>query len=303
MDDPVKLVDVVQVTVGRMIHEHPVFSPDGKALAYYGGTYGRLQLYLVGADGSGARPLTCAKGNHTQPAFSPDGEHVWCRWQPTNDAPWSIVRILVDDPSERDVVLADPKASFKHPSVSPDGRWLAWFSDAGTPNNFHLFKAPLDGTNLGKAIRLTADRDRNDCHPTWSPDGRALTFHAYMGAVEASESHIFVCDADGGSVRRLTQAKAFHKHAFFVGRDLIVHHTEEADGRRRLVLRAADDGALVGDLTSGKHNDKHPSPFVPERGPTRICFASKKRGIELPGQTDVNYDIFWGQLEGARVRR
>ena len=303
MDDTVKLVDLVQVTVGRMIHEHPVFSPDGRSLAYYGGTYGRLQLYLVGADGTGERPLSCAKGNHTQPDFSPDGAHVWCRWQPTNAAPWSIVRISVDDPSERVVVLSDPKASFKHPSVSPDGTWLAWFSDAGTPNNFHLFKAPLDGRTVGRTIRLTEDRKRNDCHPTWSPDGAWLAFHAYMGAVEAKESHVFVCDAQGANVRRLTNEPAFHKHPFFVGRDLIVHQAEESDGRRKLVLRSAADGTLVGDLTSGKHNDKHPSPFVPERGPTRICFASKRRGIDVPGQTDVNYDIFWGQLEGARVRR
>ena len=303
MGDAVKLVDLVQVTVGRMIHEHPVFSPDGKALAYYGGTYGRLQVYLVGADGAGERPLTCAKGNHTQPSFSPDGRHVWMRWQASNEAPWALVRVSVDDPSARDVVLADRRTSFKHPSVSPDGRTLAWFSDALTPGNFHLWKAPLDGKALGRPVRLTDDRERNDCHPTWSPDGRSIAFHAYLGVVEAGESHVFVCDADGGHVRRLTTEPAFHKHPFFVGRDLIVHHTEPSDGRRRLVLRSARDGALVGDLTSGKHNDKHPNPFVPPRGPTRIAFASKKRGLDVPGQSGVNYDVFVGVLEGASVRR
>ncbi len=303
MGDTVKLVDLVQVTIGKKIHEHPVFSPDGRSLAYYGGTYGRLQIYLVDADGTGERPLTCAKGNHTQPAFSPDGQHVYFRWQASNEAPWSIVRASVDDPTERAVLLSDPKVSFKHPSVSPDGRWLAWFSDAGTPRNFHLWKAPLDAKGVGKPVRLTDDRTRNDCHPTWSPDGRSITFHAYMGVSDAAESHIFVCNAEGSGVRRLTSTPGFHKHAFFVGSDLLVHHTEEPDGKRRLVLRASDDGTLVDDLTSGKHNDKHPSPFVPERGPTRICFASKKRGIDVPGQTDVNYDIFWGVLEGARVRR
>lgn len=302
MGDSVRLVDLVQVTFGRGAHEHPVFSPDGKSLAYYGGTYGWLQIHLVGADGRDGRPLTCAKGNHTQPCFAPDGAHVYFRWQPSNEAPWSIVRVSVGDPSERVVLLSDPKVSFKHPSVSPDGASLAWFSDAGTPGNFHLWKAPLSSRGPGRPVRLTDDRRRNDCHPTWSPDGRTIAFHAYLGAVEASESHIFVVGADGRDVRRLTEEPAFHKHPFFVGSDLIVHHTE-VGGQRRIVLRAASDGAPVGTLTSGRHNDKHPSPYVPARGPTRIALASKKRGLELPGQTDVNYDIFCGTLEGVRVRR
>lgn len=303
MSDDVKISGLVQVTLGRRTHEHPVFSPDGKSLAYYGGTYGRLQIYLVRDDGEDERPLTCAKGNHTQPDFSPDGRHVYFRWQPTNEAPWSIVRVAVDDPSDRVVLLTDAKTSFKHPSVSPDGEWLAWFSDQGTPGNFHLWKAPLRASGLGKPVQLTSDRRRNDCHPTWSPDGASLAFHAYMGVSEAAQSHVFVCSADGRDARPLTTEPGYHKHPFFVGRSWIVHHFEDAGGRRRLVLRSAADGSDAHELTSGKHNDKHPSPFVPERGPTRICFASKKRGLEIPGRPEANYDVFWGVLEGVRVGR
>lgn len=302
MGDGIRLADETQVTFGREHCEHPVFAPDGRRIAYYGGAYGWIQLYVVGTDGHGTRPLTSDRGNHTQPHFTPDGRHVWFRAQSTNDAPWTIQRVAVDDPADRTVVLADPKVSFKHPSVSPDGRWLAWFSDEGSPGNFHLFKAPLEGDRLGRRVRLTGERDRNDCHPTWSPDGRRLVFHAYLGVTDAGESHVFTCDADGGDVRRLTTAPGFHKHPFFVGRDLVVHHTEAAAVKRRLVLRRAADGAHVADLTSGRHRDKHPSPHVPTRGPTRICFASKRRGVALPGE-EPSYDVFWGVLEGVAVRR
>lgn len=302
MSDDVKLSGLVQVTLGRMAHEHPVFSPDGKSIAYYGGTYGQLQIYLVGDDGKNERPLTCAKGNHTQPDLSPDGKHVYFRWQPSNESPWSIVRVAVDDPSDRVVLLTDSKVSFKHPSVSPDGAWLAWFCDAGTPGNFHLFKARLSSKGLGKPVQLTDDRKRNDCHPTWSPDGKSLAFHAYMGVTDAAHSHIFVCSAEGRDARQLTTEPGYHKHPFFVGSGLIVHHVETPDGKRRLVLRSSADGEPVGHLTSGKYKDKHPSPYVPERGPTRICFSSKKRGFEIPGQ-EASYEVFWGVLEGARVAR
>lgn len=298
----VTLEDERQVTFGPDPYEHPVFSPDGERLACYGGAYPWLQLYLVDLHGRGKRPLTAARGNHTQPAFSPDGAFVWFRSQPAPDAPWRIERVRVDDPADRVVVLADARVSFKHPSVSPDGKTLAWFSDEGSPGVYHLWKAPLLRDALGRRMRLTDDPHRNDCHPTWSPDGGRLAFHAYLGTAEAGESHVFTCDAEGGDLRRLTQERGFHKHPFFVGRDLVVYHTESERVKRKLVLCRAADGATVGDLTSGKRRDKHPSPFVPTRGPVRIAFASKRRGLDVPGG-EPDYDVFWGILTGVRVRR
>lgn len=301
----IDLTDFVRVTHGFRNHEHPVFSPDGKRVAYYAGEFGHINLYVAGADGRNERPLTAAAGNHTQAAWSHDGRWIYYRAQPKPDVPWSVWRVLVDDPARKQQLLTHAKTAYKHPHPSPDDKWLAWFSDAGSPGNFHLFKARLDHAagKLGKHLRLTNDRERNDCHPTWSPDGAWLAFHAYMGRADATISHIYVCDADGGRVRRVTDTEHFHKHPFFVGRDLIVHHTEEPDGRRYLVLRRVADGAVMAELTGGKKNDKHPSPWVPARGPTRIVFASKKRGDTHEDEGGSSYDIFWGVLEGVRVRR
>ncbi len=303
MGDGVKLTDVRQVSFGLVNQEHPVFSPDGKRLAWYAGPYGALQIYVANADGTAVRPLTCARGNHTQAAWSADGDHVYYRAQHESTGPWRIERAAGAAAAETAVLLEDRATSFKHPSPSPDGRWLAWFSDLGTPGNFHLWKAPLARKGLGKAIRLTEDRTRNDCHPTWSPDGARLVFHAYMGVSEATTSHVFTCAADGTGLRRLTSTEAFHKHPFFVGSGLVIHHTETPDGRRFLALRRADDGRPVGDVTSGKHNDKHPSPYVPPRGPVRIAFASKKRGLRIPEAGERSYDVFVGTLTGVPVRR
>jgi hypothetical protein len=301
-----RLVDVVPATHGFATHEHPVFSPDGRWIAYYGGQWPWFQIHVVGIDGLEDRPITCGKGNHTQPAWSPDGRWIYYRAQESGEAPWALWRSSVEDPDLRQRVLADPAVSFKHPSPSPDGRFLAWFSDEGSPESFHLWKAPLlespDGVRLGNRVRLTSDPDRNDCHPVWSPDGSRLAFHAYMGRVEATVSHVFTCAADGSDVRRVTDVDAMHKHPFFVGSDLLVHHTEVPGGRRCVVLRRAD-GPLVAELTNGKQNDKHPSPYVPARGSVRIAFASKKRGGKADGEEHSSFDVFWGTLAGVPVRR
>jgi Tol biopolymer transport system component len=292
-----------QVTHGFNDHEHPAWSPDGKRLAYYAGPYGHIQLHVADLDGRNARPLTCARGNHTQAAWSPDGAWVYYRRQAAPEAPWEIWRVSVEDPGEKQRLLAREGVSFKHPSPSPDGRWLAWFSDEGSPKHFHLWKGALDPGKVGAPRQLTADPERNDCHPTWSPDGQLLVFHAYMGAEDASVAHVFVCDADGGKLRRITDSEELHKHPFFVGSQLIVHHTEQIDGRRYIALRRLKDGALLGRLTSGKKNDKHPHPWVPARGAARIAFSSKKRGDTEAQEGGSSYDVFWGEIEGVAVRR
>lgn len=302
MGDGVRLVRHRQVTCGPGTHEHPVFSPDGRRIAWYAGTYGWLQIHVANADGSGARPLTCGRGNHTQPAWSPDGRHVWFRAQPGNAAPWGLWRVAPDDPTDVGCALSRGRASFKHPSPSPDGRTLAWFSDEGSPANFHLWTAPLARGRLGRRTRITDSKDRNDCHPTWSPDGRRLAFHAYMGRVEADESDVFLCDRDGGSLERLTSGRAMHKHPFFVGSALVVHHTEDRDGRR-LALREAREEGRSWDLTSGRHSDKHPSPWVPPRGPVRIAFSTRKRGAEMPDDPEPGHQVFWAVLSGVPVPR
>jgi Tol biopolymer transport system component len=300
--DRPRLVNVRQVTWGIKTHEHPVFSPDGKRIAYYAGTYGWLQLHVSAADGTGERPLTCDRGNHTQAAWSPDGRHVWYRAQAANDAPWEVWRVAVDDPKDRVRFLAHRKVSFKHPSVSPDGRELLWFSDQGSPKRFAIWRGRIARDGIRGAARITHAKDRNDCHPVWSDDGRRMAFHAYMGAVEATVTHLFVADADGRNERRVTSRDAQHKHPFFVGRDHLVHHTKTPDGRRFLALTRTDGGGTVA-ITNGKRKDKHPSPWLPARGPARIAFASKRRGIDLPPEKNPTYDVFWGHLEGVPVRR
>jgi TolB protein len=306
MRDRARLRRLTQITYGRGTHEHPVFSPDGSRLAWYAGDFGWIQIVVGNADGSGMRAVTSDVGNHTQPAWSPDGRHLWYRAQPTNEAPWALWRVAVDDPDDRTCVLSHRRASMKHPSPSPDGRTLAWFSDEGSPDNFHVWTAPLHassrGVRLGPRERITDSTERNDCHPTWSPDGRRIAFHAYMGVVDASDSHVFVCDERGGELRQLTQGEGLHKHPYFVGSALIVHHVEGVK-KRWLELRRVADGSLVERLTSGKHRDKHPSPWVPERGPVRICFASKNRGVIIPQKPEPRYHVFWGTLEGVRVPR
>ncbi len=67
----------------------------------------------------------------------------------------------------------------RDPSWSPDGRWIAWFSDAS--GEVELWIAPADGR--GKPRQLTRLGPGFRSHATWSPDSRYIAFLDKTGAI------------------------------------------------------------------------------------------------------------------------
>lgn len=105
----------------------------------------------------------------------------------------------------------------RHPSLSPDGREVA-FSWRGD-----LWKAPTAG---GHAVRLTshpADEGRS----AWSPDGRTIAFESDRSGSE----NVWLMAADGSGVRRLTHEDAPLTLAGWTGdgTGVVVSSRREAD--------------------------------------------------------------------------
>ncbi|MXX37653.1 MAG: hypothetical protein F4Z85_06170, partial [Gemmatimonadetes bacterium] len=66
-----------------------------------------------------------------------------------------------------------------------------------------VYVMDADGDNLR---RLTNHREQ-DASPSWSPDGRSIAFFSLRDsdpAIEGINPEIYVMDADGDNVRRLT---------------------------------------------------------------------------------------------------
>ncbi len=286
-----------RITAGIASHEHPAWSPDGRHLAFYAGVYGSLEIVITDRRGRFAAVLAVGPGNKTQASWHPDGTKIAFRWQQANDKPWELWEATVlGGPASAKKLLGDGKFSFKHPSYSPDGRYIAYFSDEGSPKNFHLFV--LDSVN-GARRQLTFDNNRNDCHPSWSPDGTEIAFHAYEGVEDAAESNIYTLMVDTGQVERVSPGGALDKHPFFIDGRFLVFHREDAEGDRGIVLHDRVTGREKV-LTDLDENCKHPHPFVTRGRNVRLAYATKERGSELEGE-DKRYDIMTARVDGLRV--
>lgn len=147
-------------------------------------------LWLVGADGSGARRLTPPpiSGDRTRPnkheridssaAWNPHGDTIlFTREAGTGDAPRSGIWI-VSAGSGRQRRVSPPSMSASDAAWSPDGRRIAFVGSGIRPSLCTLsavYVIGADGSGLRRISRFSIDPM---VEPTWSPDGHRVAFAA-----------------------------------------------------------------------------------------------------------------------------
>jgi hypothetical protein len=157
----------------------PAFSRDGTRLAFFssGTTNADPHLYVADADGSSAARLigdrvTLAGRHDVSPAWSADGKHIYFSGT-TPDSQALPVLVAVDTDSGKASTLgaAKPRGAV---IVSPDGKWLAYRSDA--TGKAALTVMPAEGGTERTLATAAADTDAF-MSISWSPDSRRVVAH------------------------------------------------------------------------------------------------------------------------------
>lgn len=139
----------------------------------------------------------------------------------------------------------------RDPAWSPDGRWIAYFSDAS--GEYELTLTQSDGR--GETRRLTSDGSRWRTDPVWSPDSKWIVFTDNAGTLTLHE-------IDGGKNRTVdTDPYAEQPDVTWSHDSGHLAYAKSADSRSRngaiWVYSVADDSARQ--LTSGYFNDSDPA--------------------------------------------
>lgn len=107
------------------------------------------------------------------------------------------------DGSAAPVNLTDANdATDTQPSVSPDGRKLAYFAMRRPGYEADRYVLTIRDLATGRAVSLTERWDRSVGSIAWAPDSRSL----YVTAEDTQEVPLWRVDAQSGEVTRLTQA-------------------------------------------------------------------------------------------------
>ena len=176
---------------------------------------GAMALELVGMRTGKKRTLFRPQG------LAPSLPSVWApAWSP--DASWLVVtagegfaepKAAVDvwrvnaDGSNAMNLTADSAANDAMPTVSPDGRWIAFRS--GRSGSYDLYLMNADGSDVR---RLTED-PAVDTMPMFAPDGRRIAFVSKRDGNH--DIYLLSLDARGrrtGPVQRITDEPGFDVH-------------------------------------------------------------------------------------------
>ncbi|MBV2131080.1 amidohydrolase family protein [Arsukibacterium indicum] len=184
----------------------PVFSPDGKTIAFTSDRAGGDNIWLMNADGSEPRAVT----NETfrllnSPAWSPDGQFIVARKHFTASRSLGAGEVWQYHVSGGNGVMLTERPNDQkdlgEPAFSKDGKYI-YFSQDDTPGKtFHYSKDSESGIYVikrferatGKIEELIAGAG-GAIRPTPSPDGKYL---AYIRRVDF-QSTLFLYDLSSG---------------------------------------------------------------------------------------------------------
>jgi imidazolonepropionase-like amidohydrolase/Tol biopolymer transport system component len=166
----------------------PVYSPDGKYIAFTSDEDGGDNIWIMNADGTNPHPITTETFRLlNSPAWSPDSQYLVARKHFTGTRSLGAGEVwmyhiaggegvkLTERPNEQ--------KDLGEPAYSPDGRYIYFSQDATPGKTFHYSKDSVKGiykikrydTQTGD-IEVIIEGTGGAIRPTPSPDGKTLAY-------------------------------------------------------------------------------------------------------------------------------
>jgi Tol biopolymer transport system component/DNA-binding winged helix-turn-helix (wHTH) protein len=192
----------VMLTNFRGVAFEPVFSPDGKQIAFFwnGKEQRKIEIYvqMIGGEQplrltySGVRPICCL-------AWSPDAQ--WISFARCDNGVGAVFKVPVLGGAERKVTdVTCMETDLANPAWTLDGKSML-LGDRCVPNG--PYGIVVLSLATGQKHCLTAPPSNNalDRSLTLSPDGRTV---AFIRATTQGAEEIYIVPLEGGPARRLT---------------------------------------------------------------------------------------------------
>jgi TolB protein len=172
----------------------PVFSPDGKQIAFMSGRDGNPEIYAMNSDGSNLRRLTTNQAGDSSPTWSPSGSQIAFTSDRTgkaqiyvmNSSDGSGVRRLTVNESEADRPTWSP----------PPFNEIAYAASTGPGYDIKVLEV-----STGQTRQLTFGEGSNE-GPAWAPGGRHLAFTSTRAG---GRTQVFTIGRDGRGLRQITR--------------------------------------------------------------------------------------------------
>lgn len=176
-----------QLTTYPAHHYQPVWSPDGKYIAFAANRAGNYDIYLIPSSGGEAKRLTTHSGSELPLAFTPDGKQVVYSADlqaPAQSAafPGRVMSQVYQVPltgGRPQLLMAVPAGSL---SFRKDGKSFLYQDRKGFEDTFRKHHTSSVTRDIwlyelaGKKHRQLTDRPGEDTNPVWDASGERFFF-------------------------------------------------------------------------------------------------------------------------------
>jgi Tol biopolymer transport system component len=177
------------------------WSKQNNLIAFTGtSSRGENRIWVINSDGSNPHELE-SRGLSDQtfyPSWFPSGEQIAAM-----DAQDMVIR-RVDLNTRVAVTVTDHKRVLTGmPSVSPDGKWIAFAGQENAGQKYDQTKNAIWLVDDGGVPHTVESNPGQGRAPTWSPDGKLLAFESTRGSTIGLYA-IFLINRDGTGLRQVT---------------------------------------------------------------------------------------------------
>jgi len=195
----------------------PDLSPDGRTVVFERclkaldcDQVGKINVWTMRVDGSGAHPLTTCDGNRClgafDPAFSPDGRYVAFSQDllDANGVNFNGIFIMEADGTHARRITSSGPDSLPdgQPQFSPDGRQLV-FQRELADGSYQLLTVRVDGTGLRELLPGV-----DGSAPSWSPDGKRIAFTLVRHNTDSTLYDVATVRPNGADLTMVTKNPA-----------------------------------------------------------------------------------------------
>jgi len=273
----------------------PIWSPDGKTLAFLSSRSGDSQVYLLSLEGGEAQRLTKLSTGADIVKWSPDGKTIAFTSSVYPDCKDDDCNSKRDAEKEKNKVKAHVAEHllYRH--------WTHW----NEGKRGHLFVVPADGSAAPRDLTAGADYDvppderGGPADIAFSPDSKELCFTAVTDKMEAISTNgdLFIVPVAGGEAKRITTQPGFDGNPVYSpDGKFIAYHAQltpeyEAD-RWRVMLY---------DRHSGK-NENLSEGF--DRSADELAWSADSKAIYFTAENETQHPVYaMAARPGAEPKR
>ncbi len=242
---------VTQLTADPASDVQPVFSPDGSRIAFVSDRAGSWDIWILEIEAGRPVQVTRDEGHEVHPAWAPDGERLVFSRITERGRSWELWVMDLRGPAKRRFI-----GQGLFPQWSPVAETIA-FQRARERGSrwFSIWTIELVDGEPHRPTEIVSAPNHALIAPTWSPDGKRLSYCSVAGITEARAdtgegeatgvasdadaesidlpSDVWIVDADGRSPIRLTDGSGSNYSPAWAS-DGRVYFVSGRDGRENI---------------------------------------------------------------------